>query len=126
VAGLQALRTICRPEHIESGLQGDLEAGLQGRTMPRGPKFVNKLVNFRRVDDKGEALAFKETLSFLFRPFELKNASLHPLFRPVRHDSPRREDLKPVAIHLEETCLFGTDPFRIPGNFDLGNPLVPF
>ena len=62
--------------------------------------------------------------SSLFRPFERNNASRHALFGPVRHNSPRREDLKTLAIHLEITCRVSADLFRIPGNVDLGNPLV--
>ena len=60
----------------------------------------------------------------LFRPFERNNALHHPLFGPVRHNSPPREDLKTLAIHLEITCRVSADLFRIPGNVDLGNPLV--
>jgi hypothetical protein len=62
----------------------------------------------------------------LLGSIELNNASLHPFFRPIRHDAPRRKDLKSIADYLERAGLFGADPFRVPGNFDLGNPLVTF
>jgi hypothetical protein len=41
-------------------------------------------------------------------------------------NSPRCEDLKTVALHLEETFLFGADLFRVPRNVHCGNPFISF
>jgi hypothetical protein len=77
-------------------------------------------------DVGGDQESTRELPVSLFRPFEGNNASRHPLFGPVRHDSPRLQDLKTLAIYPEKPLLFGTDPFRIPGYFDPGNPFVSF
>ena len=80
-----------------------------------------------RLDDvRGDWGRMWRIAGSLFRPFERNNTARHPLFGPVRHNSPRRQDLKTLAIYLEKTPLFGTEPFRIPGYFDFGNPLVSF
>ena len=39
--------------------------------------------------------------SWLFGSFESDDAARHPLIRPVRHDTPRSEDLESFALHLE-------------------------